>query len=202
MLYQKRRAGTDREAFRTDLALRQQSLRLREIPGVRRLVVSLEAEGNDEAFDAVTELSFDDATTGLESAAGQRAIAVMRSNAERFERVDLVAHGLFDTGRPAPFKLLAGLKRRRDLTRSDFKTWWLDRHAPFVVAFPELRRYQVNLVEDGPETFVDGIAEVCFADLASLRRIMSRTDVKDVQQDSQVHTEARYRLFVEEHVLA
>jgi hypothetical protein len=204
ILYQKRRAGGDRERFRSERALRDQPQLLRRIPGVRRIVVSLEAEGNDETFDVATELCFDDAQaadTALQSSVGSQALSVLRADIDRLERVDLVEHKLFDTGRPAPFKLMAALKRRPDLTRSDFKTWWLDRHAPFVVAFPELRRYQVNLVEDGPEAFVDGIAEVGFADLAALKRIMSRTDVKDVQQDSQVHTEARYRLFVEEHVL-
>ena len=202
IVYQKRRSGSDRDTFRHKLALQDQPLRLRSVPGLRRMVVSLEAEGGDETFDAVTELWFDDAlaaVAGMASVSGEQALAALRSNAERMERVDLVEHKLFDTGRPAPFKLMAGLKRRADLGRADFNTWWLDQHAPFVVAFPELRRYQVNLVEDGPETFVDGIAEVYFADLASLQRIMSRPDVKDVQHDSQLHTQARYRLFVEEH---
>lgn len=204
IIYQQRPADTDRVRFRAERALREQPALLRRLPGLRRLVVSLEAEGNDESFDAATELCFDDgdaAESALRGTAGERALASMRADAARLERVDLVAHELFDTGRPAPFKLMAALKRRLDLTRSDFKTWWLDKHAPFVVAFPELRRYQVNIVEDGPEAFVDGIAEVCFADLPTLQRIMSRTDVKAVQQDSQVHTRARYRMFVEEHVV-
>ena len=203
MLYQKRRSGTDRQAF-FDAALREQARLLEAIPALERMVVSLEAEGKDEAFDAVTELMFDDAhaaSSGLASESGERALAAMRSNASRFERLDLVPHPLFNIGQPAPFKLIVALKRRADLTRSEFKTWWLDRHAPYVVKFGELRRYQVNLVEDGPELFVDGTAEVCFADLAALQRVMSRDHVKEVQQDSQAHTRERYRFFVEEHVL-
>jgi hypothetical protein len=203
MLYQKRRAGADRQAF-FDSALREQAPLLKRMPGLDRLTVSLEAEGKDETFDATTELVFADAHAaigGLGSESGERALAAMRANASRFERVDLVPHPLFDTGEPAPFKLIVGLKRRADLTRGDFKTWWLDRHAPYVVKFPELRRYQVNLVEDGPELFVDGTAEVCFGDLAALQRMMSRDHVKEVQQDSQVHTRDRYRYFVQEHVL-
>jgi hypothetical protein len=110
IIFQKREAGVDRPAF-SRWALREQVLLVEKIPGLRRCVVSLEAEG------------------------------------------------------------------------------------------PELRRYQVNVVEDGPESFVDGVAEVCFADLPALQRIMSRSDVRNVQQDSQVHTQARYRMFVEEHVV-
>ena len=161
ILYQKRRSGSDRQAF-FDAALHEQALLLKRLPALGRLVVSLEAEGKDETFDAATELVFDDAhaaTSGLAS------------------------------------------ESRTDLTRSDFRPRWLDRHAPYVVKFVELRRYQVNLVEDGPEAFVDGTAEVCFADLAALQRVMSRDHVKEVQQDSQAHTRERYRFFVEEHVL-
>lgn len=198
ILYHKRRPGTDRPGH-FHWSLHQHPALLARIPGLTRCAVSLEAEGKDEAFDVATELSFADGA-GLASAEAEHALAALRAQASRIERVDLVPHPLVDAG-PAPFKLLAALKRRADLTRADFKTWWLDRHAPHVVGFPELRRYQVNLVEDGPEAFVDGIAEVGFADLEALQRIMSRTDVKDVQQDSQVHTQARYRMFVEEHVV-
>jgi len=203
IIFQKRRAGSDRESF-FQWALREHAPLVQTIPGLRRGIVSLEAEGKEETFDAATELTFDDAKaaeSGLEGAAGEQLLADMRPHASRIERVDLVPHMLVDTGLPARFKLMAALKRRPDLTRGDFKTWWIDKHAPFVVAFPELRRYQVNLVLDGPERFVDGIAEVCFADLPALQRIMSRSDVKEVQRDSQVHTEARYRMFVEEHLV-
>ena len=203
MLYQKRRSDSGRQSF-FEAALGEQARLLQRMPALKRLVVSLEAEGKDETFDAATELVFEDAhaaASGLASESGERALAAMRGNASRFERLDLVPHPLFNTGEPAPFKLIVALKRRTDLTRSDFRTWWLDRHAPYVVKFAELRRYQVNLVEDGPETFADGTAEVCFPDLATLQRVMSRNHVKEVQQDSQAHTRDRYRFFVEEHVV-
>src|SRR5205085_11687825 len=133
--------------------------------------------GKEETFDAATELVFDDAhaaSAGLEGESGERALTAMRGNASRFERLDLVPYPLFNTGERAPFKLIVALKRRADLTRSDFRSWWLDKHAPYVVKFGELRRYQVNLVEDGPEAFADGTAEVCLAGLVILQRVMSR----------------------------
>ena len=201
IVYQKRASGTDRPAFFQWVRGEQPRL-ASALPGVRRVVVCLEAEGVDETFDAAIELEFADAASAASahaSAAGERFNDALRERTSRIERVDLVPHP-FVNKPPAPFKLMAALKRREDLTRADFKHWWLDKHAPFVVEFPELRRYQVNLVEDGPEAFVDGIAEVCFADLAALQRVMSRAHVKEVQQDSQVHTQARYRMVVEEHV--
>lgn len=201
IIFQKRRVGSDRHAF-FDWSLREQPLLIERIPGLRRCVVSLEADGKDESFDAATELCFDDAhaaVIGLGGREGEQALAAMRLQVARMERVDVVEHKFVDTGLPSRFKLMAALKRRPDLTRADFRAWWLDKHAPLVTVFSELRRYQVDIVEDGAEQFVDGIAEVSFADLATLRRIMSRADVKEVQEDSQVHTQARYRMFVEEH---
>jgi hypothetical protein len=79
----------------------------------------------------------------------------------------------------------------------------LEKHAPLVVAFPELARYQVNLVPAGEEEgFADGVAEVCFNDLETLRRITSSQQVKTVQQDSVVHSAAINRLLVQEHPIA
>jgi hypothetical protein len=76
----------------------------------------------------------------------------------------------------------------------------LDKHAPLVMEFPELARYQVNLVPEGEEEgFADGIAEVCFNDLETLIRITSSQQVKTVQQDSVAHSSAVHRLLVQEH---
>jgi len=39
--------------------------------------------------------------------------------------------------------------------------------------FPEVQKYRVSLVDAGPETVADGIAEVWFDDMATLRRVTS-----------------------------
>lgn len=201
IVFLKRRADLERAVFFDWWCDAHRPL-VENIPGLRRYTISLEAAGEDGLFDGLAELWFDDAqasATGFASPAGQMATADTRAHVARRERVDLVEHKFVDTGLPAPCKLVAALKRRADLTRSAFKSWWLDQHAPLVVAFPELRRYQVDLVENGPEGFADGIAEVSFADLPTLQRITSSQQVKDVQEDSYRHAEAIYRIFVEEH---
>lgn len=175
---------------------------VKALSGVRRCTISLEAEGLDRDFDALLELWFDDARaadSALDGANGEAMLADLQSRAARIERVRVAEHAFVNAIPSAPFKLVAALKRRADLTRDEFKAWWLDRHAPIVVAFPELGRYQVDIVDEEAERFVDGIAEVSFKDLPTLQRIMSTRQVKDTQQDSQVHTRARYRMFVEEH---
>jgi len=200
LIFVKRAPNVERAALFQWL-LNEHASAAKKVPGVRRYTVSLEAEGLDRDFDALLEFWFDDAKaeSAFSDAAGQALLADLQSRAARLERVTAAEHKFVSTAGSAPFKLVAGLKRRDDLTRGEFKSWWLDRHAPIVVAFPELGRYQVDIVQDGAERFVDGIAEVSFADLATLQRIMSTKQVKDTQHDSQVHTRARYRMFVEEH---
>jgi len=203
IIFLKRRLELDRPAF-FNWWLNEQRQLVEKISGLRHYTISLEADGMDDMFDGLAELWFDDARTAeisLDNPAGQAALADTRAHVSRLERVDLVEHRFVDTGLPAPFKLVAALKRRSDLTRAAFKSWWLDQHAPLVVAFPELRRYQVDLVEDGPEGFADGIAEVSFADLETLKRITASKQVKDAQEDSRHHSAARYRMFVEEHLV-
>jgi hypothetical protein len=175
---------------------------VKALPGVRRYTLSLEAEGLDRDFDALLELWFDDtqaADSAFDGVNGKAMLADLASRAACVERVRVAEHAFVNTIPSASFKLVAALKRREDLTRNEFKSWWLDRHAPVVVAFPELGRYQVDIVDEQPERFVDGIAEVSFKDLPTLQRIMSTKQVKDTQHDSQLHTRARYRMFVEEH---
>jgi uncharacterized protein (TIGR02118 family) len=175
-----------------------------KLPGLRRYVISLEAAGEDGSLDGLAELWFDDlaaAEAAFASAEGKAARADTEAHAIRRERIDLVEHPFVDRGTEPAFRLVSALKRRADMDRAQFKDWWLTRHAPMVVEFPELERYQVSLVEDGEEGFADGIAEVSFADLEALGRITSSPQVKAVQQDSVAHTSAIERLLVEVHVV-
>lgn len=201
MYFLKRRQDLDRETF-FDWWLGPHAELAARLPGLRRYTISLEADGQDDEFDGVAELWFDSAAALDAAMTGEVGLAAHQDAGNvtsRIEGLHLVEHKFVDTGEPAPFKLVAALKRRSDLGRPEFKEWWLERHAPLVVVFPELRRYQVDLVEDGPEGFADGVAEVSFADLETLKRITSSRQVKDAQQDSVDHTVARYRLLVEEH---
>ena len=201
MIFVKRRSELDRAAFQAWWRERQCPLTLK-VPGLRGHTMSFEADGEDGMFDGVAELWFDDiaaAEAGFASPEGQASAAEAKAHLARRELLYVTEHKFVNTGKPSAFKLVALLKRRKDLTRAEFKAWWLERHAPLVVVFPELTRYQVDLVEEGPEGIGDGIAEVSFASLESLKRITSSKQVKDAQQDSVVHTDWRFRMLVEEH---
>jgi uncharacterized protein (TIGR02118 family) len=150
----------------------------------------------------MAELWYDDlaaADAAFASAAGQAALADSDAHISRRERLNLTEHTIIDHPTPPRFKFAAGLKRRADMSREEFGHWWLERHVPYVKKFPEVRKYRVSLVESGPETVVDGLAEVWFDDMDILQRVTSSEVVKEAQKHSVAHTCERIRLFVEEH---
>lgn len=202
MSFLKRRPDLERAIF-FDWWLNHHAPLAARVPGLKRYCISLETEAEDSAFDGVAELWFDDADAlarGFATESGQTARADGAEHTSRIERLHVEEYPFVDSGSMPRFKLVASLKRRGDLDRAAFKTWWLDTHAPEVMTFPELARYQVNLVPAGePEGFADGVAEVCFNDLDTLRRIIFSQQVRTVQQDSVVHSVAINRLLVQEH---
>jgi uncharacterized protein (TIGR02118 family) len=198
MSFLQRRPNLERPAF-FDWWLNHHAPLVVKVPGLKRYVIALAAAPDDSAFDGVAELWFENAAAleqGFASEAGQDARVDGAAHTDCIERVHVDEYVIVDAGSQPRFKLVAALKRQSNLDRAAFKTWWLDQHAPLVKQFPELARYQVNLVPDGePEGFCDGVAEVYFNDLATLLRITASQQVKTVQQDSVVHSAAINRLW-------
>jgi uncharacterized protein (TIGR02118 family) len=173
-----------------------------QLPGLRRHTISLAADAQDGLFDGMAELWFDDlvaADAAFASPAGQAARADVDAHVARRERLNLTEHTIIDHPAPPRFKYTAGLKRRADMSREAFGHWWLERHVPYVKRFPAVRKYRVSLVQFGPETVVDGLAEVWFDDMATLRRVTASEVVREAQQHSVAHTSDRIRLVVVEH---
>jgi uncharacterized protein (TIGR02118 family) len=172
------------------------------LPGLRQYTISLAVDTQDEAFDGLAELWFDDlaaADAAFASPVGQAARADAEAHVSSRERLNLTEHVIIDHPSPPRFKFAAGLKRRADLSREAFGQWWLERHVPYVKKFPDVRKYRVSLVESGPETLVDGLAEVWFDDMDTLRRVTASEVVKEAQRHSVAHSSDRIRLSLEEH---
>ena len=200
-IYLKRRADLLRPVF-FDWWLGQHRALAEQFPGLRRYIISLAADAPDGPFDGMAELWFDDlaaADAAFASPRGQAARADADAHVARRERLNLTEHRIIDHPTPPRFKYTAGLKRRADMSREAFADWWLERHVPYVKKFPAVRKYRVSLVESGPETVVDGLAEVWFDDMDTLRHVMASEVVKEAQQHSVAHTSDRIRLVVEEH---
>ena len=201
VFYLKRRPELSQSRF-FDWWLGQHRALAEQLPGLRQYMISLVADEPDGPFDGMAELWFDDlaaADAAFASPAGQAARADAEAHVARRERLNLTEHTIIDHPAPPRFKFAAGLKRRAEMSREAFAHWWLERHVPYVKKFPAVRKYRVSLVESGPETIVDGLAEVWFDDMATLRRVTASAAVKEAQQHSVAHTSDRIRLFVEEH---
>jgi len=202
VIYLKRRTDLPQPLF-FNWWLGQHRALAEQLPGLRQYIISLVAADVQESpFDGMAELWFDDlaaAKTAFASPAGQAACADAETHVARLERLNLTEHTIIDHPTPPICKFAAGLKRRADMSREAFAQWWLERHVPYVKKFPEVRKYRVSLVESGPETIVDGLAEVWFDDMATLRRVTASEVVKEAQRHSVAHSSDRIRLFVEEH---
>ena len=91
------------------------------------------------------------------------------------------------------------LRRRTDLPQPVFFNWWLDQHRSLAEQLPGLRQYVISLAADAQDGPFDGMAELWFDDMATLRRVTASEVVKEAQQHSVAHTSDRIRLVVEEH---
>jgi uncharacterized protein (TIGR02118 family) len=203
VIYLKRRADVLQPVF-FDWWLGQHRILAELLPGLRQYVISLAADAQDGPFDGMAELWFDDlaaADAAFASPAGQATRADADAHVARRERLNLTEHTIIDHPAPPPFKYTAGLKRQADVSREAFAHWWLERHVPYVKQFPAMRKYRISLVESGPETVVDGLAEVWFDDMATLKHVTASEVVKEAQRHSVAHTSDRIRLIVEEHRL-
>ena len=201
VFYLKRRPELSQQLF-FDWWLGPHRALAEQLPGLRQYIISLAADAQEGPFDGMAELWFDDlaaADAAFASPAGQAAHADANAHVVRLERLHLTEHTIIDHPTPPLYKFAAGLKRRADMSREEFARWWLERHVPYVKKFPAVRKYRVSLVESGPETLVDGLAEVWFDDMATLRHVTASAVVKEAQQHSVAHTSDRIRLFVEEH---
>jgi uncharacterized protein (TIGR02118 family) len=106
------------------------------------------------------------------------------------------------------FKAIILLSRRADMTNAEFRTWWLEEHAPLAAQLPGVRRVVFNAVEDtgSSETDpladgVDGISELWFDSREAFDAAYATDLGTRVAADSMAHVRGRRRLFVTEHTI-
>ena len=93
-------------------------------------------------------------------------------------------------------KVMVGLVRRDDMSREDFRRWWIDEHAPLARTLPGVRRIRFNVLDEGAP--FDGIAELWF-DSAEDADAAYATDLgKSVAADSMAHVASRVRMLADE----
>ena len=98
------------------------------------------------------------------------------------------------------FKAMILLTRKEELSRSEFKNWWLNEHAKLSSNLPGLKRACFNLVKDEDSTY-DGVSELWFDSEDDFTSSYESEIGKSVVADSMAHVSGRSRLFVEENIL-
>jgi uncharacterized protein (TIGR02118 family) len=96
------------------------------------------------------------------------------------------------------FKAMIMLTRREDMTREDHRRWWLEEHRPMALQLAGLRRMVVNMVDEGPEDGIDGVAELWFDTQEDFVAAYATDHGKAVAADSMAHNRSRVRYFVDE----
>ena len=85
------------------------------------------------------------------------------------------------------------------MTHDEFKTWWLDEHAPLAAQLPNVRKICFNLADDGGA--FDGVSELWFDSKEDFENAYATELGKAVASDSMAHLSARERLFVTENAI-
>jgi len=99
------------------------------------------------------------------------------------------------------FKAMILLKRSEDSSFDEFKTWWLQDHAPLARQLPKLRRAVFNLVDGEGAAEVDGISELWFDSRDDFDAAYQSETGKAVAADSMAHVSRRERLLISEHLV-
>lgn len=101
------------------------------------------------------------------------------------------------------FKLIVLLKKKDNITEEEFTRHWLNTHVPLAKMMPGVRRYVVNLVKKPPNREADfnGVVELWFDDVESMKKAFASPMGKITQQDSYKFTSSTLTLFVEEREL-
>jgi uncharacterized protein (TIGR02118 family) len=97
------------------------------------------------------------------------------------------------------FKVMILLKRKEELSKDDFKIWWMNEHAKLATQLPGLKKICFNLVknEDSP---IDGVSELWFDSENDFTSSYESEIGKSVIADSMAHVSGRTRLIVEENI--
>ena len=98
------------------------------------------------------------------------------------------------------FKAMILLTRKEDLSRSEFKNWWLNEHAKLASKLPRLKKACFNLVKDEDSPY-DGVSELWFDSEDDFTSSYDSEIGKSVVADSMTNVIGRTRLIVEENIL-
>ena len=92
------------------------------------------------------------------------------------------------------FKAVILLTRAEGMSRQEFRSWWLEQHAPLARQLPGVRRLVFNVV-DNEDASCDGVSELWFDSREAFDAGYASELGRRVAADSLAHVSARVRLF-------
>ncbi|MEM7543637.1 MAG: EthD family reductase [Pseudomonadota bacterium] len=98
------------------------------------------------------------------------------------------------------YKLLGILKRPQGMDFDEFKTWWLETHAPKVKKWPGLVEYRINLCTTDDQPF-DGVAEVWFSSKQAMDDVFSTPEGQTARGSATGGSSDLAILLTEEHIM-
>jgi uncharacterized protein (TIGR02118 family) len=100
------------------------------------------------------------------------------------------------------YKTIFLLKRDPSMSPAEFRSYWLERHVPVVLAVPGVRGFVCNIVEssaaDPPPH--DGLAELWWDDEAAFHDALVTHEGRAAVADVERFTASHPHVVVEEHV--
>ena len=102
-------------------------------------------------------------------------------------------------------KTVVFLRKSDQLSKAEFREWWLGDHASIVRRFPGLQKYSINIFADhlsnsAPSEW-DGIAELWFLDRAALDKAYESDVAKEGMADTAAHLKDVVRMITEEFLI-
>jgi uncharacterized protein (TIGR02118 family) len=99
-------------------------------------------------------------------------------------------------------KLVELLVRKDGLSHDEFAEYWLDEHSPIAAELPGLVKYTTSLPTDPERSPYDGVLELYFEDMASLRAAFDSPAGERTVADAEAFLEVGEgpRMIVEETV--
>jgi len=105
-----------------------------------------------------------------------------------------------------PVKLIALLKAKPGMSRSEFEKRWVEEHAPFTLKFKNLKGYRINIAIDeyqeiAGELPFDGTAELWWDSLEEMKEDFASPEAQVAVADADQFTVVRTHIYTKEYIL-
>jgi uncharacterized protein (TIGR02118 family) len=98
------------------------------------------------------------------------------------------------------FKGISIVHRLPGTTKEEFEAFWTGTFAPLAARLPRLRRYVVNVVREGPDTFPDGFAEIWFDSKEDYEAAFAESELNDALHEAHGKFLAGFEMYIVDEI--